>query len=299
VTPDVRARAGTSGQVRSVHRAAIYIDLEGTDELLVIAVEDVGGVPGGIVVRGAADLRIAGIAPGVRFRPSPDGWAIPSADLQISSSNAVCWSPKLPATARVDGSARTAERVLAARRLASAEASGGLAPLLTGLAGPLGPLADPWLVRGAALVSAQLAALGRADVQGAMWPTIDLIGLGVGLTPSGDDYLVGLLAGLEAAHQPARAELAATVVAHARSRTTSIGVSSLVHAASGAYAERVHDVLAAIADDQARGLERAIRRLLAYGATSGGDLLVGLFAALDVSMAPPNAAACDGRAAAA
>jgi hypothetical protein len=118
-----------------------------------------------------------------------------------------------------------------------------------------------------------------------MDPTIGLIGLGIGLTPSGDDYLVGLLAGLEATDHPARPALAAAIALHGPSRTTAIGAAALGHAARGAYAERLHDVLVALAGGRADDLSRTIERAMAYGATSGSDTLVGLFAGLDLAVA--------------
>ena len=59
----------------------------------------------------------------------------------------------------------------------------------------------------------------------------------------------------------------------------------LAHAARGAYAERLHDVLRAIATGTGDDLSPAIDREMAYGATSGADTLVGLFMALESSLA--------------
>jgi hypothetical protein len=116
-----------------------------------------------------------------------------------------------------------------------------------------------------------------------------LIGLGVGLTPSGDDFLVGLLAGLEATSHPLRQCVATTIVEQSPGRTTRIGAASLAHAARGAYAERLSDVIVALRpeyDDGSPSLSTRIDRAMAFGATSGADTLVGLFAAIELSLAP-------------
>lgn len=270
------------GRVRSVHRAAIYIDRPAQDGLLVVAIDEVGGIPGGILVGGVRDLRETRLWPGMTVLPSTNGLTIPAAPVEIDLSRAAIWSPALPAAARFGQTADLPQTVAAARRVAAEQApAGGLAPLLSGSAGP----AHPWLVRARALIAAQLEALGSDDLAAALGPTIDLIGLGVGLTPSGDDYLVGLLAGLDATGDPARDDLAAAIVAHAPVRTTAAGAATLGHAAGGAFSERLHDLLVALAGGQLDDLEAPIQRVLAYGATSGGDTLVGLVAALDLAVA--------------
>ncbi len=55
-----------------MHRAAIYLDLPGPGDLLVVAIEDVGGVPGGLLVDRVTDLRRIGVQPGMTFAPRPD-----------------------------------------------------------------------------------------------------------------------------------------------------------------------------------------------------------------------------------
>jgi hypothetical protein len=264
-----------------VHRAAVHIDGAVPGGLLIVAIDDVGGVPGGILVGNVSDLRRTAIRPGMIFIPSPRGFSIPSAGVAIDASRAVTWSPILPAAARFRVAPEIA-RTAAARRLAvEVGPAAGLAPMLSGRDEP----GDPWLVRARALAGAQLDALLIGDVAGALGPTIHLIGLGIGLTPSGDDYLVGLLAGLEATDDPAAPELAAEIAAHAPGRTTAVGAATLMHAARGAFAERLHDVLVALASGRIADFAAPIERAMAYGATSGSDTLVGLFAALDLATA--------------
>ena len=283
LTQDVGRRGAPHvGRVRSVHRAAIYIDRAAPPDLLTVAIDDVGGVPGGILVEGASDLRALGIRPGMVVVRSPDAFAIPAAAVEIDLSRAVTWSPALPPAARLRPTAELAPIAATARRLAAELApAGGLAPMLSGRAGA----GDPWLVHSRALVGAQLEALGSGDVAAALGPTIDLIGLGIGLTPSGDDYLIGLLAGLDAAGDPARDDLATAIASHCPGRTTAVGAAALGHATRGAFSERLHDVLIAIAGNRLADLERTLDRALAYGATSGSDTLVGLLAALDLAVA--------------
>ncbi len=255
-----------------------------------MATADVGGLPGGILVGEVTDLRQTGIRPGMAFVPSTDGWSIPSAGVGIDASRATTWSPALPPAASLRLTAELARTVAAARRHAADRApAGGLAPMLSGSdrGGTEGRArgGDPWLTRARALIGAQLEALRLGDVAAAVAPTVGLMGLGVGLTPSGDDYLVGLLAGMEATDDPPRHGLAAVIAGHAPLRTTAIGAAALGQASRGAFAERLHDVLVALARGRPDQLAAPIERAMTYGATSGSDTLVGLFAALDVALA--------------
>jgi hypothetical protein len=260
-----------------VHRAAIYLDLPGPGDLLVVAIEDVGGVPGGLLVDRVNDLRLIGVRPGLTFVPTAAGWAIPSAGVGIETSRAITWSAALPPAAMLDVTPELARAVAVARRLASDSAPhGGLATRRPG---------EAWVVRAWTLIGNQRQALVAGDVLAALGPTVDLIGLGVGLTPSGDDYLVGLLAGFAAMDDPVGIELGTAIAAHASVRTTAIGASAIAHAARGAFAERLHEVLIALAGGRFAGLATSIERATAYGATSGSDTLVGLFEGIDMAAA--------------
>ena len=102
----------------------------------------------------------------------------------------------------------------------------------------------------------------------------DLIGLGEGLTPAGDDCVVGALAAI---HRLAPGWLEPRAVRAiseaARYRTTEVARDFLLEALAGRFAEPVLAILAA--PSAARATDAA-RRLLAMGATSGADTLDGL-----------------------
>ncbi|MCW2945985.1 MAG: hypothetical protein JWR24_2702 [Actinoallomurus sp.] len=121
-----------------------------------------------------------------------------------------------------------------------------------------------------------------------------IVGLGPGLTPSGDDALAGLLLALRllggAVPGGGRAVwladwLGAAVTAHARDRTTSLAATLLHCAARGQASVEAAAVLRGIAGQDP--LVPAARRLLATGHTSGADLawglLIGCRAALALS----------------
>ena len=103
-----------------------------------------------------------------------------------------------------------------------------------------------------------------------------LVGLGPGLTPSGDDLLGGALAALRAAGRDACAEaLAAHVMPLARDGTSRISRAHLACAAQGECGEAVHDMMGALLAGTA-DLEAPLARVAAVGHTSGWDALAGI-----------------------
>ncbi len=115
-----------------------------------------------------------------------------------------------------------------------------------------------------------------------------LIGRGPGLTPSGDDVLVGLMAGLGATGRlSARTALVLEDLLRRRGHglTTDVSLAYLRCALRGELAGQVLAVVRALADGQPVG--PAVQRLLGHGHTSGSDLLWGL--AVGLGPAGPGA----------
>ena len=118
-----------------------------------------------------------------------------------------------------------------------------------------------------------------------------VIGFGPGLTPSGDDALVGLLAvgwRLQGCAGPIVApDALITGIAARLGQTTVFGRFFLAHGLAGRFGAAVLaavDCLAWPASPAARG--QALDQLLRLGATSGADTLVGITAALELGWGP-------------
>jgi len=106
-----------------------------------------------------------------------------------------------------------------------------------------------------------------------------LIGLGPGLTPSGDDYLGGVLVGLRWLGRGAQADsLWRWLEPRLQARTSAISAAHLAAAASGQVHEALHDVLDDLSAWQAPDLHPSLARLDAVGHTSGWDALAGIVA---------------------
>jgi len=115
-----------------------------------------------------------------------------------------------------------------------------------------------------------------------------LVGLGAGLTPSGDDVLVGVLAALDLISQCSpdartlRQALVDVLPVPLETCTTRLSAQMLRAAADGLYAEPVLALLDALARNGAdpAPAERAAEALSRLGHCSGRDTLRGIAAAL-------------------
>ncbi len=112
-------------------------------------------------------------------------------------------------------------------------------------------------------------------------PPVELVGLGPGLTPSGDDVLCGVMIALDSLHRrDAASELAAAIQAAAPAATSLLSAAFMAAAAAGQGAEPLHRfIAAAIAADHA-ALPEAIADLGRIGHTSGWDAMAGAVATL-------------------
>jgi len=107
-----------------------------------------------------------------------------------------------------------------------------------------------------------------------------LIGLGEGLTPAGDDCVVGALAVLHRLRPDwlaANARVTGALAAAARTRTTDIARDFVLEALAGRFAE---PVLAVVTAESVAVARRAADRLARLGATSGADTLHGILLAV-------------------
>lgn len=106
-----------------------------------------------------------------------------------------------------------------------------------------------------------------------------LIGLGPGLTPSGDDYFGGVLVALRWLGRGAHAEsLWRWLEPRLAARTSPISAAHLAAAAAGQVHEALHEVLDNLSAWQAPDLHPSLARLDAVGHTSGWDALAGVVA---------------------
>ena len=142
------------------------------------------------------------------------------------------------------------------------------------------------LARFARPALASLAAFLRDDAQAMPDAAAEtLIGLGPGLTPSGDDFLGGTALGLRAAGRGGKLAQLAAWLRPRLARTSEISAAHLAAALEGEAHETVHDVLAGLTASRA-DWARLAARLAALGDTSGWDAAAGLTAGCAAALEP-------------
>lgn len=108
------------------------------------------------------------------------------------------------------------------------------------------------------------------------------IGLGIGLTPSGDDYLVGLMAGgLRKGHIIFAAyDEFHQAITQGKNQTTPISAITLEKALNQEYRENMQQLIQALVDAEETHIYSQFLEILNIGSSSGSDMLFGLRDAL-------------------
>jgi hypothetical protein len=109
----------------------------------------------------------------------------------------------------------------------------------------------------------------------------NLVGLGLGLTPSGDDLLAGFMAGLWWTANSFQGDLVRVdginrTIARLAEGTTALSKQLLIRAADGEVNEAVERLLEAILAGNSEAVATATKRVLAIGETSGVDSIIGI-----------------------
>ena len=209
--------------------------------------------------------------------PAPDGCE-PGDTLRVPAGAVAPWCPDpAPAGARARATLQrgAAGLVAAAAELGHPE---GFGARLVGA-----PLAFP--LSAAAERADALAAACAADAPARAAATATaLLGLGPGLTPSGDDFVGGaffaraILAHAGATDAEAWREAAETVRQAAQPATHPISAALLGDLLAGEGWAPLHALACALALDQAPAATAAARRLVRLGHSTGWDLLAGFVA---------------------
>ncbi len=220
---------------------------------------------------------------------------------RVDWRHAPTWSPEPPARAAATAPQDLRQTALGlAADLARSAPSEGLAPVIlslpdmpAGLASVPAPFTSTLLRTAAPAIAAVIGAVREHNAAGVASAGRHLAGLGPGLTPSGDDFLGGLLFALrhlaELFPQDFRwdAEGAAGLLDFASSATNPISHCILSDLAAGEAPAPLHSLLDAILGSEPppalRGLAAQVTRI---GASSGWDLLAGFLTALIHAPAP-------------
>jgi hypothetical protein len=270
-------RGGPRGRVHSVFARVVNVIVpDGT--LFTLASREVDDAPDTLVV----DLRSfdgSGVAIGAPVA-ARDGVLAVGRRLAIHVDGARPWVPLLPWYPAQDASLR---RNLEALRehVAGLDSSSG---------GDAQPQSSAAAIAATARLALHATALGRAleraDLETARVQGDALVGLGQGLTPSGDDVLVGLFAVLHLPGGPCERfrDLGRQIVARAAQRTHAISLCALRAAAEGRVRARVATLLSALIAGERETMLVALRAVLAIGSTSGRDIVAGIALGFDTQL---------------
>ena len=132
-------------------------------------------------------------------------------------------------------------------------------------------------------VDAFALAIECDDPGAAFQPARALLGLGTGLTPSGDDLVGGALFGRRfVSPGNARwAKLAQRLVSEIRLRSHAVSAALFSDLAAGRSFAPLHQMADALAAGDREAALAAARALAAIGHSSGWDMLAGFFSGID------------------
>jgi hypothetical protein len=178
------------------------------------------------------------------------------ADLTIDTNNAILWPP------------RPNWEVLHAKR-------GNILTQIASL-----PITNNQPLLPNSLVSTLSSALANADLPSSLTAAKQLAGLGQGLTPAGDDFILGAVYAAWIIHPLEMGSVFAQEISNtAVPLTTSLSAAWLKSAGKGEAGILWHEFFdALIASDGAR-IQEAMEKILAMGETSGADALAGFIGA--------------------
>lgn len=131
-----------------------------------------------------------------------------------------------------------------------------------------------------------LDALDNGNVDLAVQYGVRLVGLGPGLTPSGDDFLVGLFTIINLPNSPLRVykSFCTEILRLTVELTNIISYTALSKAAAGQVRENIISFLRALLYSDSSEAVSRLKPVLDIGSSSGTDIAVGLIAGLELNL---------------
>lgn len=131
------------------------------------------------------------------------------------------------------------------------------------------------------LISNFSPTLAAADISSALTITSQLAGLGAGLTPAGDDFIMGAVLAAWIIHPPEIAGVLAEEITNvAAPLTTSLSAAWLRSVGRGEAGILWHEFFDALVSGNTSASQLQITKLLSVGHTSGADALAGFVGVL-------------------
>lgn len=276
------------GAVHSVFNKATNITFN--DTLLSLLSDELPRMPNSVRLHSIVlDELLSNLQPGMEVCVGKDALFIPACNFSFHLSDTYLWEPRPEVSTYQWNRETVAQHTrLLTQFFTIKHQQDGLASLV----GPLflrQPLQESPLSRMALPKLRLLArATWRQNIAGIEEATRGLAGLGPGLTPSGDDALGGfaavmaLLSPMLSADSQSRKHIASTIAKVAKPRTTKLSAVLLDYASRGEVSEQFGTLLLTLMlpAEEFETVLRAANRVMAFGASSGGDTLLGMLLGL-------------------
>lgn len=284
LTPHVNDWLASSRQPRVLHLFDHACNLINEDrEILSIVIPTIGNGPFNLVVEDEICFsEYLSLESEVSTSPAQ----LHLGDLTVHTANAKIWNP-CPDWEKLRARKDDIRHQLTQLPTLAPDASAGVTNYMNsgGLDTPFAKTAQGYSTsaRVQSLVSILSLALVNADVSSALKLTSQLAGLGPGLTPAGDDYIMGAIYAAWIIHPFEIARMLAKEIADsAAPLTTSLSAAWLRSAGRGEAGILWHKFFDALGSvgwlgnpTHPKGVQEAMENILAVGETSGADALAG------------------------
>jgi hypothetical protein len=282
------ARRHTSARVAAVFARSLYLQAGG--DFMCIGADGIGLGPLNATVHTVDWQRLARTLPAPGDAADFGSQEVRFGSVVVRTAGALAWSPAAPPAIRKEASERLAHALDTLHALVHERApDGGLFRTTLALAPHDG--SDPAVARLRRVADPRIAAFSawmRRRLGGSAGgpAPVNLLGLGPGLTPSGDDLLGGALIALRAAGRAdAAQDLDWEIASEAAGATTPLSCAFLRAAAEGMGCAPLHSAIAALLENDAEALAGHVMELGRIGHTSGWDALAGVVLALQAAAA--------------
>lgn len=270
---------GFVGSILSLFAQACNL-VNGQGEVIALVGRPIGNGPLNIVLENGTGFLARDLATGLPVEGDGHRLRLGNA-LTVSLNGAAIWEPRLEGTGLLDDPRWKVNLAVLYHHLVSRAPAESLAHLLAPGSAERGGMKSAYREAARQAIGRLLAALQVGDRQGIAAGAAALAGLGPGLTPAGDDFLLGLMAGLRTGppflegKELSVAETCQIIYEAAAERTNLLSRALLRSAKEGLFSEAWPILVATLRQGKADKVREAADRILGFGGTSGADALAG------------------------
>lgn len=266
-------------------RAVSYILPSG--ELFCVAFEETRNLPHGILVESSYDFQCFGLKPGMQVVKNRSQLLFGPGRLIIDLNEAISWNPypeKVPLSNNIPQKIKFALDV--SKKATSNEWHSILFEVFAKLVSgeKVNCNGDPILKRITVCTEMLSSAIQQKSPDLFLKTSKKLIGTGIGLTPSGDDILLGMIAALSLCDNKNSdkhwLEYSQQKLQKHLDSTTIVSKTFLQHAIQGRFPELLIDLIQNINSPENDKLSTSVTRLTHFGSSSGYEMALGVMVAL-------------------